>query len=147
MWGNGGLMFDIKDFIRSDAVFVDSQCQIAKAARLLYTSGQIVLPVVNQCLEPIGILTEKDILAWLYNGRKRDAKVTDCMRVEFTTLDDKTGLIDMVYIFAGENYREIPVVSNGVLTGLIKRGDVIKYLLDKRTTAGKQAKNKIECGK
>ena len=139
-------MFDIKDFIRSDAVFVDSQCQITEAARLLCTSGQIVLPVVNQCLEPVGILTEKDILAWLYNGRKRDAKVTDCMRVKFTTLDDKTGLIDMVYIFAGGNYREIPVVSNGVLTGLIKRGDVIKYLVDQKTAADRQVEKKAECG-
>jgi predicted transcriptional regulator len=138
-------MFDIKDLISKDISFVVDHCQLAEAVRLLCTSDQFLLPVVNQCLEPVGILTEKDVLAWLCNGRNKNAEVVDCMQTEFITLDDKTGLIDMMCIFARENHREILVVSDGVLTGLIKRGNIIKYLIDKRTAASGRVEKKTEC--
>jgi predicted transcriptional regulator len=139
-------MFDIKELIRKDAAFIDDHCRLAEAARLLCVSDQLLLPVVNECLEPIGVVTEKDVLGWLCAGRDRDAKVADCMQTEFTTLDDSAGLIDVVYMFARENHREIPVVSDGVLAGLIKRGNLIKYLIDKKTAANRGAEKKMKCG-
>ncbi len=128
-------MFDIKELIGSEVVFVDNCCQLAEAARLLCISDQLVLPVVNECLEPVGIVTERDVLAWLCSGKDRKAKVSDCMRMKFATIDTCAGLADAVCIFAEENHREIPVVSDGVLKGLIKRGSLVKYLIDEKAAA------------
>ena len=128
-------MFDIKELIRNDIAFIDSHCRLSEAAGVLCVSDQLVLPVVNECLEPVGIVTERDVLAWLCSGKDRKAKVSGCMRTEFATIDDRAGLIDVVYIFAEENHREIPVVSDGVLTGLIRRSSLIKYLVDKKAAA------------
>ncbi len=124
-------MFDIKELIRNDIAFIDHHCRLAEAARLLCVSDQLVLPVVNECFEPVGMLTERDVLAWLCSGKDRNARVADYVRTEFTTIDDRAGLVDVICIFAGENHREILIVSDGVLAGLIKRGNLIKYLIDK----------------
>ena len=139
-------MFDIKELIRNDIAFIDDRCRLAETARLLCISDQLILPVVNECLEPVGIVTEKDVLSWLCTGRDRDAKAADFMQTKFTTLDYGAGLIDVVYMFTVEKHREIPVVSDGVLAGFIKRGSLIKYLIDKKASAGRQPKEKTKCG-
>jgi predicted transcriptional regulator len=134
-------MFDLKDLTRDKIAYIDERWRLDEAAEVLCNCDQVFLPVVNRNLEPVGIITEKDILSWVCNGRDKNARVSDCMRTKFTTIDSKTSLVDLVYIFARENHSQMQVVSNGIVCGLIKRSSVIKYLLDRKKAAGK-----VECG-
>jgi predicted transcriptional regulator len=131
-------VFDLRNFIVRGLVYIDPNCQFARAAKLLCASSQIILPVVNECLEPVGILTEKDILAGLCNGIDRNTKAAECMQTKFTVISENIGLIDIVRIFASENYKQIMVVCEGVLVGLVNRTAIIKYLLDEKSAAGRQ---------
>jgi predicted transcriptional regulator len=133
-------MFDIKKLIKNDIAFIDCSCLLAQAAKLLSVSDQWVLPVVNEYLEIIGIVTEKDVLAWLCSGKDRKAKAIDYMRTEFVTIDAGAEIAIIAYIFAEENYKEVPVVSDGILTGLITRSSVIKYLIDEKAAIKVQSK-------
>lgn len=134
-------MFDLKDLIRDKIAYIDERWRLDEAAVLLCNCDQVFLPVVNRNLEPVGIITEKDILNWVCNGRNKEARISDCMRTEFTTVDSGTGLVDLVYIFAKENHCQMQVVSDGIVCGLIKRSSLIKYLLDKERAA-----DKLGCG-
>lgn len=134
-------MFNLKDLTRDRIAYIDERWRLNEAADLLCSCDQVFLPVVNRNLEPVGIITEKDVLTWICNGRDMNARISDCMRTEFMTIDDKTGLVDLVYMFARENHCQMQVVSNGIVSGLIKRGSIIKYLLERKKAAGK-----VECG-
>lgn len=136
-------MFDLRNFIIRKIVYIDPSCRFAQAAKLLCASSQIVLPVVNECVEPVGILTEKDILAGLCSGIDRNTKAAECMQTRFTVISEDIGLIDIVHIFAGENYRQIMVVSEEVLVGLVNRMAIIKYLIDEKSAASRRSNNKI----
>jgi CBS domain-containing protein len=62
------------------------------------------------------------------------------MRTEFVTIDAGAEIAIIAYIFAEENYKEVPVVSDGILTGLITRSSVIKYLIDEKAAIKVQSK-------
>ena len=138
-------MFDLRDFIVREIVYIDEDCRLGQAAEMLCDSGQVVLPVVNQCLELVGILTEKAVLAYLCSGRDRNIKAAKCMQTKFTSVDENTGFIDVVCVFARENYRQIPVVSEQVLVGLFNRTDIIRYLMDAKSAASRRSNKKVKC--
>ena len=134
-------MFNLSDLMVRQMVFVRQDCRIGQAAKLLCACNQTILPILNQCSEIVGILTEKDILKWLCNLRDKNAEVLMCMRTKFVCIATNTGLIDLVRLFAEKNYRHVLVVSDGVLMGVVNRTDLIKYLLsigmtDEKTAVG-----------
>ncbi|MBN1787034.1 MAG: CBS domain-containing protein [Sedimentisphaerales bacterium] len=132
-------MFCVKDLTRGKIAYIDERWKVNEAADLLCSCDQVFLPVVDRNLDAVGIITEKDILNWVCNGRDKEAKVSECMRTEFATVENNVSLIELVYIFAKENHSQMLVVSKRHVIGLIKRSVVLKYLLDRRKAARQAA--------
>ncbi|MDD5134631.1 MAG: CBS domain-containing protein [Phycisphaerae bacterium] len=131
-------MFNLGDFIVRNVAYVDENCGLTQAAKLLCVSGQIILPAVDDCIKPVGVLTEKDILRRFLKSKGKDSKVAEGMHTNFTAIGENAGLIDIVRIFAGENFSQIMVVSEGVLVGLVNRTAIIKYLMDEKSAASRR---------
>ena len=133
-------MFKAKDIMKGDVITVTRQTPIYEAIRILVEGNVTGLPVVDDELQIVGIVTEKDVLALLYNIEDRMGKVEDFMTEEVVCFDENDSLIGITECLIGSHIRRVPITSQGRLVGVISRKDIIAYILKLRH------KDKATCG-
>ena len=90
------------------------------------------LIVVSGDMQVIGIVSEKDMLKLLYSEEIGDRPVSDIMTKDIKTFDEDDDLFDIYEYLMENNFRRVPILSQGKLTGLISRRDIIKFILKLR---------------
>ena len=125
-------MFKAKDIMKRDVITVKGQTPIYEAIRTLVEDNVTGLPVVNDDMSIIGIVTEKDVLALLYNIEDRMRKVEEFMTEEVVCFDEDDSLISITECLIESNIRRVPITSQGKLVGVISRKDIISYILKLR---------------
>ena len=80
----------------------------------------------------IGIVSEKDMLKLLYGEAIGDRPVSDIMTKDIKTFDEDDDLFDIYECLMENNFRRVPILSQGKLTGLISRRDIIKFIMKLR---------------
>ena len=125
-------MFKAKDIMKGDVITVKEQTPIYEAIRILVEGNVTGLPVVNDEMNIVGIMTEKDVLALLYNIEDRMGKVEDFMTKEVVCFDEEDSLIGIAECLIKGNFRRVPITSQGTLVGVISRKDIIAYILKLR---------------
>jgi CBS domain-containing protein len=125
-------MFKAKDIMKADVITVTGQTPIYEAIRILVEDNVTGLPVVNDDMRILGIITEKDVLALLYNIEDRMGKVEDFMTHDVVSFDENDSLIGITECFIESNIRRVPITSQGRLAGVISRKDIIAYILKLR---------------
>jgi len=88
------------------------------------------MPVVNDDMTLVGIITEKDILKLLSVLENDSATVEDFMIKEVVSFDQEEDIIVICECLMKNHFRRIPIISKGKLTGIISRKDIIKYILE-----------------
>ncbi|MFA5554465.1 MAG: CBS domain-containing protein [Phycisphaerae bacterium] len=90
------------------------------------------LPVVDDDKNVIGIITEKDLLE-LYDKTMhiKDMTVKDIMTTDVVCFDEGDSLDDVCTCLMKNDFRRVPVLSNGKLVGIISRPDITRGILEK----------------
>ena len=83
-------------------------------------------------MQVIGIVSEKDMLKLLYGEEIGDRPVSDIMTKDIKTFDEDDDLFDIYEYLMENNFRRVPILSQGKLTGLISRRDIIKFIMKLR---------------
>jgi CBS domain-containing protein len=74
-----------------------------------------------------GIVSERDIVRKLHeDDAVLDTAISSIMTVEVTTCDGHDTVNDLMQVMTDRRIRHVPVVKDGVLTGIISIGDVVK---------------------
>ncbi len=123
-------MNEIKAIMTTDIITVGRRTPIYDALEILLENDITGLPVVNDDMTLAGIITEKDILKLLSVLENDSATVEEFMTKEVMSFDEQEDLIAVCECLLKNHFRRIPIVSNGKLTGIISRKDVIKYILE-----------------
>jgi CBS domain-containing protein len=122
-------MYETKAIMTTDVITVSRQTPIYDAIELLLENDITGLPVVNDDMGLVGIITEKDMLELLSTLENDSATVDDFMTKEVVSFNQEEDLIAICECFIRNHFRRIPIVSQGKLTGIISRRDIIKYIL------------------
>jgi len=125
-------MFKAKTAVITDIISVNRQTPIYEAIRTLVEKNITGLPVVNDDMTLAGVISEKDVLKLLYEVKDKPGKVEDFMTEEVFSFDQEDSLIDIAECFIKNNFRRVPITSEGKLVGIISRKDIIKYILQLR---------------
>ncbi|MHC4475808.1 MAG: CBS domain-containing protein [Planctomycetota bacterium] len=125
-------MFKAKSIMKTDVITVGRQKPIYEAIRILVENNITGLPVVNDDMTLAGILSEKDVLELLYGIEDKQGSVEDFMTKQTVTFNEDDSLIDITECFIKNNFRRVPIVADGKLTGIISRKDIIAYILKLR---------------
>lgn len=99
------------------------------------------LPVVNENLEVVGIVSEYDILNAVKEGRTihefSAESIMSCGHIDHTdvcaepiTVSKDTTIEDIVEIFFGQRISIIPVVDKKKLVGLVSRKNIINTMAE-----------------
>ncbi len=123
-------MFRAKDIMTQSVVCTRPEMPIYDAVRLLAQRRITGMPVVDEDLTLVGVLSEKDVLRMLYATEDSvDQTVSDYMNVGAFSLDVSDTLIDLCDCLTENVFRRIFITDEGKLAGVVSRSDVINAIL------------------
>jgi CBS domain-containing protein len=106
--------------------------------------------IIDQNSEPIGIITERDIVRRVISDDK-DPKITkaiDIMSRPLITVKEDTHLYEVAKKMVKHKIRRLPVVNDkNTLVGIVTVTDIIKYYHEKNKDDNYLAKAMIRYGK
>jgi CBS domain-containing protein len=133
-------MLKAKDLMTKRVISVKANTPIYEALKLIATYGISGLPVVEDDMTLVGIVSEKDVLSLFYNSDDDDEiTVDDFMTQPPLYFDEEESLLDICDFLRKNVFRRVPITSKGKLVGIISIRDVIEYILKlrrERITAG-----------
>ncbi len=127
------LSLKAKDIMTSNVIGVKKETPIHQALSLLSKHNITGVPVVEDDMALVGILSEKDVLKLVYGQQDESAKtVNDFMSHPPIFFDENESLVDICNCLASSFFRRVPVTSKGKLVGIISRRDLIyEYILQR----------------
>jgi CBS domain-containing protein len=129
-------MITAKQLMNTSVITIGKDEDIYEAMRMMALNNITGLPVVDDEGALVGIVTEKDILARLYNrledtGLDRaTGNVEESMTRHIVCFHPEDSLSDIAECLSTNTFRRVPILDNGKLVGIISRRDVIRYLRD-----------------
>jgi CBS domain-containing protein len=106
---------------------------IYEAMEIIATRDITGLPVVDDSMNLIGILSEKDLLKLLYHPNIKPGLVEDHMTSDVVTFDRNDSFLKICHCLVNNNFRRVPILDRGKLVGIISRTDIMAYIMKNRT--------------
>jgi CBS domain-containing protein len=113
-----------------NVVCVKRTTLITEALEFLERHNISGLPVVEDDMTLVGLLSEKDVLRFFYDDIElKDKKVEEFMTTTVISFEEDDDLLNVCTCLENHFIRRLPVTNKGKLTGIISRRDIIKYVL------------------
>jgi CBS domain-containing protein len=125
----------VGDVMRPPLTTVDQNDHVAAAAYLMRHASATALVVLDgQTNQPLGIITEADIVHTVADGRDvNEVRIRDVMTIGPTVVTADTRIPEAAETMTTGHFRHLPVVGDGGLTGIVDIRDVCRALLDMST--------------
>jgi CBS domain-containing protein len=137
-----GLDVPIGDIMAANVYTVDMDQDISTAIGLFRNHDVGGLPVSSKG-KCVGFLSESDIVKQITGSVK--VKVEEVMTRKPFFIRDEYPVFDVSKIIVHGPYRRLPVVSKGILTGMVTPYDILKYLnTEKKLRSLRQNKSPIK---
>lgn len=129
-----------KDAMTSPAITVNQDASLREAGDVLARHGISALPVIDDEGQLVGILSQMDLIRFNTAERPRGGgdrsgygepegmRVSDVMTVEVVTVTPDTDLHTVAQRLSDSHIRQVPVVDDAQLVGIISRRDLIKWM-------------------
>jgi len=123
-------MLKVKDVMTKNVICVKKDTSIIEALGYLERHNISGLPVVEDDMVLVGILSEKDVLKFYYEEIDlKDKTVAEYMTQPAIAYEEEEDLLDVCVCLETHFIRRLPVTKNGKMTGIVSRRDIIKYIL------------------
>lgn len=122
----------VADIIRvkgSDVVTLQPSASVADALATL-TEHRIGAVVIVSDDEPVGIVSERDVVRHLAGSSDTAEPVTHIMTTSLATCVMDDDLTDLATVMTQRRIRHLPVVDGTRLVAIVSIGDVVKARLD-----------------
>jgi len=125
-------MLEVKDIMTRDVVCIQKDIPVVDAIRLMSKNNITGLPVVEDDMTLIGILSEQDVLRLFHTYEdEKDRTVNDFMTQPAIHFEENESLLDVCYCLRDNSIRRVPVTSNGRVAGVISRSDILKCIIER----------------
>ena len=117
--------------MQTNLVTIGTDASVYRALELLVEYNITGLPVVDDDMHLLGIVSEKDMMNLMIDDDGDDYEpktVEDVMTTDITSFDINDDLIAVCECLTKSNFRRVPILSKGKLIGIISRKDLIKYI-------------------
>lgn len=147
-----------RDIMTTSVITVGPKADLKEAARLMAENHISGLPVVDEKMRVLGLVSEGDLMRRHEINTQRDAKrrswwlelfssndqlaqdyvkshakvVSEVMASPIVTVSEDTPLVDVADILERHNIKRVPVVRNGKLVGVLSRADIVKAFAEGR---------------
>lgn len=138
-------MYRAKKIMSKDLATVSRDARIQDVIRLLVEHRITGLPVVDDDMYLLGMVTEKDVLRMLYESHGQSAAVEDLMTSDIVCFDEDDQLIDVFKCLVENNFRRVPILSQGQLVGIVSRRDIVEFLFSKVSDSKNVVEQEVAC--
>jgi CBS domain-containing protein len=136
-------MLEAKDIMTKQVVCIKKDTPIFEAIRLMADNNITGIPVVRDDLTLIGMLSEQDVLRLFHTyDDEKDRTVNDFMTQPAIHFEEHELLLDVCYCLRDNSIRRVPVTSNGKVSGVISRSDILKCIIKQAENNSLQAAGK-----
>ena len=141
-------MIKAKSIMKTDVVSIKRDTTIYEATGILVKTKFTGLPVVNDDMTLAGIISEKDILRFvsdlhlldlLCDLKESGACAEDAMTISVVSFDESTPISDVCRALVENNFRRVPILSEGKLVGIVSRKDIIAHIMQTAETQAEAA--------
>jgi CBS domain-containing protein len=123
-------MLEAKDIMTRNVVCIKKNIPVVDAIRLMSKHNITGIPVVEDDMTLIGIISEQDVLRLFHTyDDEKDRTINDFMTQPAIHFEEKERLLDICYCLRDNSIRRVPVTSNGKVVGVISRSDILKCIL------------------
>ena len=123
-------MLEAKDIMTKQVVCIRKDTPIFEAIRLMADKNITGIPVVEDDLTLVGMLSEQDVLRLFHTyDDEKDRTVNDFMTQPAIHFEENELLLDVCYCLRDNAIRRVPVTLNGKVSGVISRSDILKCIL------------------
>ena len=123
------MSLQVKDVMVKNIITVEAEDTVKKAAELMEKHNIGCLIVINYG-NPIGIVTERDMLKKVILERRDPAKIKvgNIMSAPLITSHPQAEIRDAVRLMNERRIKKLPVIEDGNLIGLVSITDVMRSL-------------------
>ena len=126
-------MFRTQDIMTKNPITVRESTPIYEAVELAVKHGISGMPVVEDDMSLVGILSEKDLIKIIHEMEDAENKtVSDFMTQPSIGFDLDESLLDVCDFLMKNIFRRVPITSEGKLVGIISIRDALQYILELR---------------
>ena len=130
-------MSKAKDVMTEETISVKEDTPILEAVELMVKHDISGMPVVEDDLTLVGVLSEKDVIQLFYNNAEDEKKtVGDFMTQPPIYFDADDSLKDVCDFLVKNIFRRVPIISKGKLVGIISVRDVLETVLERKRGGG-----------
>ena len=123
-------MLEAKDIMTRNVVCIKKTIPVVDAIRLMSKNNITGIPVVEDDMTLVGILSEQDVLRLFHTyADEKSRTVNDFMTQPAIHFEEEEPLLDVCYCLRDNAIRRVPVTSNGKVVGVISRSDILKCIL------------------
>ena len=124
-------MLEAKDIMTRNVVCIKKNIPVVDAIRLMSKHNITGIPVVEDDMTLIGIISEQDVLRLFHTyDDEKDRTVNDFMTQPAIYFEEESPLMDACYCLRDNSIRRVPVTSNGKVVGIISRSDILICILN-----------------
>lgn len=136
---------EVKDFMVTDVITVGAEATVREAVGLM-NQHEIGCLVVMKRAEPVGIVTERDMLKRVLAELKDPEKVRvrEIMSKPLVAAKPQMDIEDAAGIMLKRRIKKLPVVKNGHLIGLVTLTDLVFSYYYKKTSQRVKVMNYLE---
>ncbi|MFH1368403.1 MAG: CBS domain-containing protein [Elusimicrobiota bacterium] len=122
-------MLKARDIMTTQIITIDPDSYLEEAIQILLTNKISGMPVCDKERRVVGIISEKDILTFIFSGNVKTTKVREAMSTKITSFPPDAD-IDKISLVMGEKLiRRVPIIENGKLVGIISRRSILRTVL------------------
>lgn len=122
-----------KDVMISGLLTVRTSTPVYEAMEILTTRNITGLPVVDDYMNLLGVVSEKDILKLLYDPDAKPGLAEEYMTTGVIGFEQGTSLFEICDCLINNNFRRVPILDHGKLVGIISRTDIMAYIMKNRS--------------
>jgi len=127
-------MLKAKDIMtKENIISVKENTPVYEAVQIVVNQGISGIPVVDDDMTLVGLVSEKDLLRLFPEKQDADNKtVGNFMTQPAIHFDEEEGLADVCDFLQKNIFRRVPITSNEKLVGIISVRDALEYILELR---------------
>ncbi|MBN1506345.1 MAG: CBS domain-containing protein [Sedimentisphaerales bacterium] len=123
----------VRDVMTPGLLTATPDMPVSEAAKILLANEITGLPVVDDSLRLLGILSEKDVLKRLGDEHAHACSVQEVMTSDVISFQTNDSFFNVCECLANKSFRRVPVLDRGRLVGIVSRADLIVYILKNRS--------------
>jgi CBS domain-containing protein len=123
----------VKDVMQCGLLTVNRKTSLYEAADILASRHVTGLPVVDDAMDLVGIVTEKDILKVLFDPTATGQVVEDLMTEEVISFTPNDSLFSVCRSLISHDFHRVPILDGHRLVGIISSTEIMLYILKNKS--------------